>query len=203
VARVLVVLGEVQTGASFPVRTDSGLLTVSVVAHDARRSEVLSSLGVPELERAAIPMTGVGSPVLDVPLDVLGKTVTVCALRLGNPCCVVWTDDVDGEDLARLGPILEAHEVFPRHANVAFVEVVSRTRLRQRTWERGVGAETFACGTGAGASAVAAILSGRAESSLTIGLEGGDLSVQWPGPGAEVLLRGPATTVFEGTWPWR
>ena len=96
-----------------------------------------------------------------------------------------------------MGPRLEQHPAFPNRVNVEFAACVGRKRIRQRTWERGTG-ETLACGSGACAVAVAAVLSGRAERELEISLRGGTLGVRWPADGGPVWLTGPATHVFDG-----
>ena len=126
----------------------------------------------------------------------------VQALRVGNPVCVVWTDQVDDAPVTTVGPTLEVHEAFPDGTNVAFAEVVDRGRIRQRTWERGCG-ETLACGTGASAVCVAGVLSGRTDREVSISLPGGALALGWPSDVAAVSLTGSARIVFEGSWPWR
>jgi diaminopimelate epimerase len=104
---------------------------------------------------------------------------------------------VDTAPVGTLGPRIEHHVAFPNRVNVEFVELVSRSRLRQRTWERGTG-ETLACGSGACAVAVVAILRGVVDRGLTIELRGGELQLAWPAPGAHVFMTGPASEVFTG-----
>jgi diaminopimelate epimerase len=123
---------------------------------------------------------------------------------MGNPHAVCFVDDVAAVDLPLLGPILEHHPVFPRRSNIEFVERLADEAglpvLRQRTWERGSG-ETAACGTGACAACVAAILDGRITSRETlVRLDGGDLHIAWPGNNASVIMSGPAVEVFRGDW---
>jgi diaminopimelate epimerase len=115
---------------------------------------------------------------------------------MGNPHCVVLVDDLETYPVARMGAALQGHARFPRSANVEFVQLLTRTRVRQRTVERGVG-ETDACGTGACATAVALAALGLADHPLEVELRGGVLSIAWD-PGSSVLMTGPAATVFRG-----
>lgn len=152
----------------------------------------------PVLEPEKIPTKLRGEPpLLEVPIEVDGRTLRVSAVSMGNPHCVVFCEDPETEEVERLGPALERHAAFPERTNVEFVAVRSRTELVQRTWERGTG-ETLACGSGACAAAVAAILSGRAEREVEIQLRGGVLGVRWPDDASPVFLTGPAVEVFTG-----
>ena len=121
-------------------------------------------------------------------LEVAGRTLDATLVDMGNPHCVLFVADVERAQVARIGPALEHHPRFPQRANVSFVQA-SRERLSVRTWERGVG-ETAACGTGAAASAVAALLHGRARSPVAIQTRGGELEVTWDGAGV-LFLAGP------------
>jgi diaminopimelate epimerase len=119
---------------------------------------------------------------------------------MGNPHCVVFVDEATNDWVLGIGPKTEVDPHFPNRINVEFVEVLSRKELRQRTWERGSG-ETFACGTGACAVCVAAVLSGRADRKVDIHLRGGDLSIEWNETDNHVYMTGPAVEVFQGEWP--
>jgi diaminopimelate epimerase len=122
----------------------------------------------------------------------------VSSVGIGNPHCILYVDDVERAPVETVGPQLERHAAFPNRTNVEFVQVVDRGRLRQRTWERGVG-ETLACGSGACAVAVASMLRGVADAEVTIALRGGDLRLAWAGaPGAHIFMTGPAVEVFTG-----
>jgi diaminopimelate epimerase len=116
---------------------------------------------------------------------------------MGNPHAVVYVDELDAYPVAEVGRALEIHDAFPNRVNVEFVQTMTRGRLRQRTWERGVG-ETLACGSGACAVAVASMLRGVAEPKLVIELRGGELDIEWPGGDASVIMTGPAAEVFSG-----
>ena len=152
----------------------------------------------PCFEPQKIPVRLEGPPpLLDVPLDVEGERVRISALSMGNPHCVVFVDDLEDAPVERLGPALEQHSAFPERTNVEFVYVRSPAELEQRTWERGSG-ETLACGSGACAAAVAAILNFDCETDVRVRLRGGDLRIRWPEPDGPVWLTGPAAHVFDG-----
>jgi diaminopimelate epimerase len=160
---------------------------------------VTVDMGRPVLAPAKIP-TRLGSgdgPVLDVPLEVPGERLRVSSVSMGNPHAVVNVADPDTAPIERLGPAIEHHEAFPNRVNVEFITVVSRTLLRQRTWERGTG-ETLACGSGACAAAVVSILRGVTDRRVRVELRGGSLEIAWPADDAHVEMTGPAAHVFEG-----
>ena len=115
---------------------------------------------------------------------------------MGNPHFVIFTDDIAKVDLAGEGAKLETLAIFPQKCNIEFAQVKGNGTIRTRVWERGTGI-TQACGTGACATAAAAILSGRADGNVTIAMDGGDLEIEWDGKG-NLFMTGPAATVFEG-----
>lgn len=115
---------------------------------------------------------------------------------MGNPHFVIFVDDIEAIDLAKEGRALEWHPIFPQRCNIEFAEVRDNGIIRTRVWERGTGI-TLACGTGACATAAAAILTGRAHGNATIAMDGGDLEIEWDGAG-HLYMTGPAATVFEG-----
>ena len=116
---------------------------------------------------------------------------------MGNPHAVIFTTGIDQLDLPRQGAAIETNELFPNRTNVEFVETLSDTHLRMRVWERGSG-ETLACGTGACAVLVAAVLNRLSQRKATVSLLGGDLEVFWDEASNHVFLTGPATLVFKG-----
>jgi diaminopimelate epimerase len=180
-------------GAVVRWETPAGVVTTELLGEGAVRVD----MGRPRLHPAAVPFLHDGERALDVPIEVEGEVVRVSAVGMGNPHCVVLVDgDLDAAPLARLGGALQGHPRFPGGANVEFVQPVSRTRVRQRTLERGVG-ETDACGTGACATAVALAALGLADQPLEVELRGGVLTIAWE-PGGPVLMTGPAATVFRG-----
>ncbi len=182
-------------------RDEIGVETLAGVVRPRRVApgRVRVEMGRPLLAPSKIPTTlGAGDgPILDVPLNVDGQTFTVCSVGMGNPHCILFVDDVSAAPVTTLGPRIEHHAAFPNRTNVEFARVQSRQRIEQRTWERGTG-ETLACGSGACAVAVAAILRGTVERRVTIALRGGDLTIEWPDAGASIAMTGPAAEVFEG-----
>ncbi len=161
---------------------------------------VTVNMGQPILAAEKIPTTlGDGSgPVLDQPLEIDGTLLHVSSVSMGNPHAVIYVEgDVDSFPVERIGPRVENHPAFPNRVNVEFVQIVDRGRVRQRTWERGTG-ETLACGSGACAVSVASMLRGVVERSIIVELRGGELSINWLGEDANVLMTGPATEVFSG-----
>ncbi len=160
---------------------------------------VCVDMGRPELAPAKIPTRlGQGEgPVLDALLDLDGDAIPVSSVALGNPHAVLYVDELDTAPVEALGPRIEHHTAFPNRVNVEFVQPVSRSRLLQRTWERGTG-ETLACGSGACATAVVSILNGLADREVTVVLRGGELEIAWPDPEGSVFMTGPAAEVFTG-----
>jgi len=182
------------------IETGAGILTLEVNAEGGRARAIRVDMGEPILEGSRIPTRLPGNPVVDVPLMVAGRTLRATCVSMGNPHCVVFVERVSDELVLGLGPQIEIHELFPAKVNVEFVEVVSRSEVRQRTWERGSG-ETWACGTGASAVCVAGVLTGRTERTVVNHLLGGDLELEWNARDNHVYMTGPATEVFEGAWP--
>ncbi|GAB4166056.1 MAG: diaminopimelate epimerase [Geothermobacteraceae bacterium] len=180
------------------IETGAGILTVDLfVDADDRVEKVRVDMGRPRLVRSEIPMTGpAGERAVEIPIEAGGQHLRATCVSMGNPHCVVFVDDVDAFPVTEVGPLLETHPMFPRRINVEFVQVLNRTEVRQRTWERGAG-ETLACGTGASAVTVAAVLTGRCERRIINHLAGGDLELEWLEDGP-VLMTGPATEVFSG-----
>jgi diaminopimelate epimerase len=158
-------------------------------------------MGPPVLAPAKIP-TRLGDaaspgPVVDAELRVDGRALRATCVSMGNPHCVLYVDDVDAAPVTTLGPKIEHDAHFPNRVNVEFVELLSRSRVKQRTWERGTG-ETLACGSGACAVGVASMLRGVVDRRVEVELRGGTLVIEWAGPGESVFMTGPAATVFTG-----
>ncbi len=120
-------------------------------------------------------------------------------VSMGNPHCVTFVDELTDKWVLDIGPQVEVDSHFPNRVNAEFVEVISPSEVRQRTWERGSG-ETLACGTGAAAVCVAGVLSGRTQRKLLIHLPGGDLTLEWQEDTGHVIKTGPAVEVFSGEW---
>lgn len=174
------------------IETGAGVREVLILA-DGR---VQVDMGLPRLERGSIPMTGPAAEhAIETPLQVGNHQFAVTAVSMGNPHAVVFVDELQACQFETYGPLLEAHAAFPRRANAEFVQVLAPDRLRVKVWERGVGA-TLACGTGACAVLVAAILTNRAQRQATIELPGGELEISWPGD--HIQMTGRAERVFVG-----
>lgn len=192
------------------VETLSGVVRPRWAGHD----NVVVDMGRPILAPAKIPTTLAPTggdrnegPVLDVPLDVpaalsLDGTgrVVLSSISMGNPHAILVVPDVDTAPVHALGDHIEHHPAFPNRVNVEFIQVLSRSHIRQRTWERGTG-ETLACGSGACAVAVSAMLRGVIDRRVRIELRGGDLEIEWADDDAHVFMTGPAAEVFTGTIP--
>ena len=157
--------------------------------------QVVVDMGAPGFEPGALPFDAQDEANV-YQLDVAGEIVEISAISLGNPHAVLLVDDVDTAPVERLGPAIERHSRFPQRTNVGFACPITRSKIRLRVWERGVG-ETLACGSGACAAAVACHRLGRIDEEIEVELPGGIASVRWPGQGP-VFLRGPAVTVYRG-----
>ncbi|MDR1709739.1 MAG: diaminopimelate epimerase [Candidatus Accumulibacter sp.] len=174
------------------VETMSGVIRPRLEA-DGR---VTVDMGAPVLEPERIPFVSDSAEVVQ-PLEVGGRLLEITAVSMGNPHAVQEVDDAGAAPVAELGPLIEAHPRFPRRVNAEFMQIAGRRHIVLRVFERGAG-ETLACGTGACAAAVAGILRGRLDSPVRVQMRGGELTVAWAGPGAPVLMTGPAVTVFTG-----
>jgi len=161
------------------------------------RDELVSvDMGVPNFAPDSLPFDA-SSEAHVYPLDVAGTQVEIGAVSLGNPHAVLTVASVDSAPLDRLGPAIESHRRFPRRVNVGFMEVVDRGHIRLRVFERGTG-ETLACGTGACAAVAVGRRHGRLDPEVRVQVRGGELRVNWAGPGEHIWLTGPAEVSFEG-----
>lgn len=180
------------SGPEFTLGSPAGPVPVRILGENS----VSVSMGPPEFEPAKIPFLADGrAPVY--PLEAGGETVSVSALSMGNPHCVLQVDTVADADVATLGPLLETHERFPSCTNVGFMAIRNRGRIDLRVHERGVG-ETLACGTGACAAVVAGRILDELDEDVQVRLPGGQLMVSWPGDAAPVWLSGNAELTYEG-----
>ena len=175
--------------------------TLAGIKHLSRRGEGIwqVEMGTAEFEPALVPVKGLGpDPVINRAIAVDGLPWQVTALSMGNPHCVTVVEDVQSLDLERIGPGFENHPAFPEHVNTEFIQVMGKNHLAMRVWERGSG-ETLACGTGACASAAAAVMLRLCEPDTDIALDlpGGRLTIRvsedW-----QIRMTGPAKTVYTG-----
>lgn len=200
-AKYLVERGLVPTDRdTLRIQTLGGVKTVQVTrADDGTMHMATVDMGVPVLAAADVPTTLPGDPVIEAALSTGLGTVHVTCVSMSNPHAILWVDDVDDAPVDELGPMIETDDAFPNRTNVEFAHVNADGDIELRVWERGVG-ETLACGTGACATLVAAVLGGRIHGrSATILLPGGELAISWESDDAPVLMTGPAAEVFSGT----
>jgi diaminopimelate epimerase len=179
------------------------------------RVETLGGPIAPRLEDDGEVSVDMGAPIFDLPRvpflaerpglvqplqvgdPVAGRTLEVAVLSMGNPHAVQIVPDVELAPVASEGPLLEQHPRFPRRVNAGYLQIVDRSHVRLRVWERGAG-ETLACGTGACAAVVSGIARGLLDARVSVATRGGELTVSWAGGDNPVWLKGPAVTVYEG-----
>jgi len=179
------------------IETLSGIKDLQLFTKNGLVSSVRVDMGRAELEPSKIPVTLKGERIINTPLDIQGRTYNITCVSMGNPHAVVFCDDVDSLNLEQIGPCFEHNEIFPERVNTEFVKVIDKNTLKMRVWERGSG-ETLACGTGACAAAVAAVLNGycgKGEDILVL-LRGGELTVNYSDE--TVFMTGGCAKVFEG-----
>ena len=167
----------------------------SLLCSDAGKGLVTVDMGKPGLEWQEIPLAE-AKDTREFQFALEGRALTASAVSMGNPHCVLFVGDAEKAPVAQIGPLIEAHPLFPKRVNVEFAQVLDKDRIRMRVWERGVGI-TLACGTGAAATAVAAIRKGLAGRTVELILDGGSLMLEW-GEDDHVLMTGPGVTSFVG-----
>ena len=180
------------------IETLSGIKTLKITAVDGKAELLEVDMGKAELKAEKIPVVFDNcDEVIAQTLNVNGVDHIVTCVSMGNPHCVTFVSDVDSLDLEKIGPHFENHEAFPQRINTEFVKVIDENTLQMRVWERGSG-ETWACGTGACATVVAAVENGYCKKGedVTVHLRGGDLIINYTDE--RVLMTGPATKVFDG-----
>lgn len=191
------------TDHTITIDTLSGVKTLDLTVTGGVVTLVKVDMGPPILSPAEIPVTLSGDTVVNLPLDIEGVTYPVTCISMGNPHAVVFLPDATPEhlaafDLATIGPKFEHHPLFPARINTEFVTISGENHLSMRVWERGSG-ETLACGTGACATAVAAVLLGHCDQNtdIQVDLLGGTLTIRYTDD--TVFMTGGCTTVFTGT----
>lgn len=182
------------------LETGAGVLSVQLETDGDLAKRVTVNMGEPILDASKIPTTFGESPVVNQRLEAGGREFEVTCVSMGNPHCVIFVDKADDDLVLKIGPQIEKAAQFPARVNVEFIEIISPTEVRQRTWERGSG-ETLACGTGASAVCVAGVLTGKLERRILNHLLGGDLELHWNESDNHVYMTGPAEEVFSGIWP--
>ena len=164
--------------------------------HIEENDEVTVDMGVPVFEPDDIPFLAEEQST-EYEIDVSGRKVRIAVVALGNPHAVQRVDDVESAPVATIGPLIEAHHLFPRRVNAGFMQVDGSHQVKLRVYERGVG-ETMACGSGACAAVVAGRRWGLLDETVKVELRGGNLTVKWPGPGTPVLMTGATSFVYKG-----
>ncbi|HVQ62420.1 MAG TPA: diaminopimelate epimerase [Burkholderiales bacterium] len=161
--------------------------------------QVTVDMGAPVFEPELVPFDAKGLTQTGTrwPLEVAGRVVPVAVLSMGNPHAVQTVADVEIAPVATEGPLIEHHPRFPKRTNAGYMQVVDRSSVRLRVWERGAG-ETLACGTGACAAVVTGVREGLLGDTVNVATRGGRLTIRWRGVDNPVLMTGPAVTVFEG-----
>ncbi len=186
------------SGDEMTVETGAGVLGLRLQHDRDGRTDVTVGMGEPITAGRRIPVDSDRDPVLRETIEGEFGSLSLTCVSMGNPHAVHFIDrDPEGYDLVNIGPQVENHPFFPERVNFEVAQVLDRTRIKMRVWERGAGL-TLACGTGACATLVAARLEGLVDSKATIGLPGGDLLVHWDD--GQVWMTGPAELVFVGEW---
>lgn len=181
------------------VETKSGIKYITLTVENGKAVSATVDMGKAILKPREIPVDADGEDFVKRTISVAGKDYTATCVSMGNPHCIIFMDeDPMGLELEKIGPDFENHKLFPERINTEFVKVLGENTLFMRVWERGSG-ETFACGTGACAVAVAAVLNGycKRDEEITVKLRGGDLHIVWKSDGT-VMMTGTATHVFDG-----
>ncbi len=180
------------------LETNSGIKHLKLFIKDNKVDAVEVDMSKAILKPRDIPVDSDLDLFISEPVEVNGAEYAITCVSMGNPHAVIFMDGIDELELEKIGPYFENHSLFPDRINTEFVEIIDDKTLKMRVWERGSG-ETFACGTGACATVVAAVLNKhcRADEEITVHLRGGDLKITYKSDGT-VMMTGPATHVFDG-----
>lgn len=193
--------GQMSYPASLAIETGNGILTVGMVIDENDKvQKVCVNMGQPILATKDIPVKLPVEKIIEQPMQFENRAFVMTCVSMGNPHAVFFRDNIALVELEKIGPVIENHDTFPQRTNVHFVQVKGPNEFTMRTWERGSGI-TLACGTGACACCVAAVLTDRCERSCVAHLPGGDLELNWSQEDNCVYMTGPAVEVFQGLWP--
>lgn len=180
------------------IETLAGIIKPSIVELQGK-TQVRVDMGEPILNPVDVPIAGFSSDrVINQELKVEEQVFMINAVSMGNPHCIIFVDNLDNLDFNYWGPKLESWSAFPRKTNVEFVKVEDRNNLRVKVWERGAG-PTLACGTGACATLVAAVLNNLADKKANVHLPGGTLEIEWADDN-HIIMTGPAEVSFAGVY---
>lgn len=178
------------------VETLAGILALKLDVSEGLVSSVTVDMGKPRLKAREIPANDDSEKVINKVLEADDKEISITAVSMGNPHCVVFINQFEEIDFSKMGAELEVHSFFPAKTNVEFVRVDNKNEITIKVWERGVG-PTLACGTGACASVVASVLNSKTSREVTAHLPGGDLRIEYANDD-HVYMTGPAEYVFRG-----
>lgn len=181
---------------TFWIETFAGIIIPEVITNQEKVVAVRVNMGKSKTERQFIPMTGNDKEAIHFPIQIDNQEFYLTSLLIGVPHTMVFVNDVNTVELKKIGRAIEKYDLYPNGTNVNFVQVVSRERIKVRTWERGAGA-TLACGTGCCASAVASILNQYTDRRVSVELQYGQLEIEWDENGT-VFMTGTAIESFSG-----
>jgi diaminopimelate epimerase len=181
------------------LETLGGMKYLDLHVEDGIVKSVTVDMGEPILEAAEIPVVSEKSPVIGEKVQILDKEFEYTCVSMGNPHAVTFVDSVKEFPLETYGKVSECHPMFPERVNTEIVEVIDDSHVKMRVWERGSG-ETWACGTGACATAVACHLNGKTGRTVEVELVGGTLIIEWREADNHVYMTGPAEFSFDGVW---
>ncbi len=187
--------GKEEIGKKYRIHTLAGIITPQIEGN----GQITVDMGEPILTAEKIPTTikTKGEKVINEPLTVGNIEYHISCVSMGNPHCLVFTDNVADLDLTTIGSQFENHPIFPQRTNTEFIQVIRPDYVKMRVWERGAGI-TLACGTGACATVVAGVLNQKCDRLCTVELPGGCLQINWSEQDNHVYMTGPATKVFNG-----
>ena len=184
------------------IETLSGIKHLSLSVTEGKASLVTVDMGYAVLRAAEIPVVSESETVIGSPLSVCGTEYRITCVSMGNPHAVTFVPDTDTLDLEKIGPVFEHHPMFPERVNTEFIEILDRSNLKMRVWERGSG-ETWACGTGACAVVASSVKNGIVDPAtpITVKLRGGELVITCTAD-YQIEMCGPAATVYEGVYEY-
>lgn len=182
----------------FTVETLGGIKRIYLDVENHKAKNITAVIGAPILEAKKVPVLCGSERCIDFPVKLDDRIFHTTAISLGNPHCVSFIDDVANFNLAKYGPLMEHHEIFPRRVNAEFCEVIDRNTLKLRTWERGT-SETLACATGCSTCVVGGVLTGRCDRKADVHQIGGVTRIEWDAKTDNILMTAPSEMVFDGT----
>lgn len=179
------------------IETLAGIKYLDLQIENKKVKMVTVDMGSPITAPKEIPVISDKDIILEQPIKIDNKIYQMTCVSMGNPHAVIWVDDTKKIDIEKVGTLFENNELFPEKTNAEFIHVINKNTIDMRVWERGSG-ETLACGTGACASVVACVLSGKTDEKVTVKLLGGELLIYYDRKNNKVFMTGPAIKVFDG-----